>query len=286
VRPYAARARALGLAEERITAALAAQAARHLEVTPYKFHVSEDIYTSIALHADAPGRWRSVYHPRVVTRMLSPQDLLAWTIQRFKYACGTLDIAWRDNPLRSPGLSAWQKVMYGATICGYLAPLWTIPLLLAPLAFFFGGVTPVHAYDVPFFAHVVPFLVASRLAFMVRAWRVPTWRSEQFHLAASWLHVRALAHVLLGKPIRFHVTPKLAAHRRSLRLVAPHLTLLALTAVGIAWRGAHLSSGAAAPMLAAYVSNVFWSLHNAVCFAPFIAAARGGRPRAAAEAAP
>jgi cellulose synthase (UDP-forming) len=169
--------------------------------------------------------------------------------------------------------------MYGATICGYLAPLWTIPLLLAPLAFFFGGVTPVHAYDVAFFAHVVPFLVATRLAFMVRAWRVPTWRSEQFHLAATWLHLRALAHVLRGKPLRFHVTPKLALHRRSLRLVAPHLALLALTAVGIAYRGALVASGAEPAMLAAYACNVFWSLHNAICFAPFIAAARGGPPR-------
>ena len=46
-----------------------------------------------------PRRWRSVYHPRVLTRMLSPQDLLAWSIQRFKYASGTLDIALHDNPL-------------------------------------------------------------------------------------------------------------------------------------------------------------------------------------------
>ncbi|MFL5273121.1 MAG: glycosyltransferase [Anaeromyxobacteraceae bacterium] len=287
VRPLATAAPGRGGVRDPRSFALAA-AAQQLDITPYKFHVSEDIYTSIALHADPSRRWRSVYHPRVVTRMLSPQDLLAWTIQRFKYACGTLDIAWRDNPLRLPGLTAWQKLMYGATICGYLAPLWTVPLLLAPLAFFFAGVTPVQAYDVTFFAHVVPFLVASRLAFMVRAWRIRTWRSEQFHLASCWLHLRALAHVLAHRPIRFHVTPKVAAHRRALGLAAPHLALLAATALGIAYRGAHVAAGVAPAVLAAYVSNVFWSLHNALCLAPFISAARSARPRAASagEVAP
>ena len=238
-----------------------------------------------AIHADAARGWRSVYHPRVLTRMLSPQDLLAWSIQRYKYACGTLDIAWRDNPLRRPGLTPWQKVMYGATIYAYLAPLWTIPLLLAPVAFFFVGVSPVRSFDVTFFAHFVPFLAATRLAFLVRSWRVPTWRSEQFHLAAFWLHLRALAHVVAGKPIGFPVTPKTGARRRSLHLVAPHVALLAATAAGIAYRGAQLWAGAAtAAAAAAYVSNVFWSLHNALCFAPFITAATAAR-RPAREAA-
>ncbi|HEX9290836.1 MAG TPA: glycosyltransferase [Anaeromyxobacteraceae bacterium] len=262
----------------RAARAIAADAARRIELTPYKFHVSEDIYTSIAIHADGERRWRSVYHPRVLTRMLSPQDLVAWSIQRFKYACGTLDIAWRDNPLRRAGLTAWQKVMYAATICGYLAPLWTVPLLVAPLAFFFAGVTPVRSFDATFFGHLVPYLVATRVAFMIRAWRVPTWRAEQFHLAACWLHIRALAHVVAGKPIRFHVTPKVGAHRRALSLVAPHLVFLAVTAAGIAYRGSLVAVGGAAPVTAAYVSNVFWSLHNALCFAPLIAAACGARP--------
>jgi cellulose synthase (UDP-forming) len=257
----------------------ALEAARRVAIMPFKFHVSEDIYTSIALHADAERRWRSVYHPRVLTRMLSPQDLVAWSIQRFKYASGTLDIALRDNPLRLPGLTSWQKLMYGSTIYAYLAPLWTIPLLLAPLGFFFAGVSPVRSFDAAFFGHFIPFLVASRLAFMVRAWHVRTWRSEQFHLAAFWLNLQALAHVVAKKPIRFCVTPKTGARRRCLPLVAPHLALLGATVIGIAYRGARMA-GAPPDVASAYVSNVFWSMHNALCFAPFVLAALALRPRA------
>ncbi|MEM1181687.1 MAG: cellulose synthase catalytic subunit, partial [Acidobacteriota bacterium] len=45
------------------------------ELTPYRFHVSEDLYTSIYLHSDPDGEWRSVFHPQVESKMLSPQDL-------------------------------------------------------------------------------------------------------------------------------------------------------------------------------------------------------------------
>ncbi|HZZ85150.1 MAG TPA: glycosyltransferase [Anaeromyxobacteraceae bacterium] len=272
VRPWTAKVRDPEL-REALRTALVAQAARHAELTPYRFHVSEDIYTSIALHADPERRWRSVYHPRALTRMLSPQDLPAWTVQRFKYAAGTLDIGWRDNPLRLPGLTPWQKLMYGATIYAYLAPLWTIPLLFSPLAYFFIGVTPVRAFDAAFFGNLIPFLLASRLAFAVRAWGVPTWRAEQFHLASCWLNLRALGHVLAGRPLRFEVTPKSGARRRSLSLVAPHLAFMAAAVVGIAYRGARLAADSGPPHATAFASNVFWAAHTSLCFLPFILAA-------------
>jgi cellulose synthase (UDP-forming) len=271
---------------EDLARALASQAARRAELSPFALHVSEDIYTSIRLHADPGRRWRSVYHPRVQTRMLSPQDLLAWNIQRFKYAGGTLDIALRDSPLRMRGLTGWQKVMYGSTIYGYLAPFWTVPLVLAPLAFLFLGVTPVRAFDGTFYAHVLPFLVASRLAFLAGTWGVSTRRSEQYHLASFWVNLKALFHVLAGRPIRFRVTPKIAETRRCLSLVAPHLVLLALIAAGIAYRGARIASGAAPQEIAAYVTNVFWSLYNALCFLPAVLAAAGRRSAAARGDAP
>jgi cellulose synthase (UDP-forming) len=277
VRPHASRVSDPAL-REALAGALAAEAARRVELTPYAFHVSEDIYTSVLLHADGERRWRSVYHPRVLTRMLSPQDPLAWSIQRFKYASGTLDIALRANPLRLRGLSAWQRLMYGATMYAYLAPLWTVPLMLAPLVYFFTGVTPIRAFDVAFFAHVFPFLVASRLALLAGTWGVSTWRSEQYHLAAAWLHARALAHVLARRPLRFAVTPKVRAAGRAVGLAVPHLALLAAMAAGVVIGALRL--GDASPAEAtAYVANLFWTVHNGACLLPFVVAALVRRRR-------
>jgi len=93
--------------------------------------------------------------------MLSPQDLLAWSIQRFKYVGGTLDIFWNDTLLRRPGLTGWQRLMYGATAYSYFSPLWTVIFLLSPTVYFFTGVAPVTTYDATFFAHLPPRSLAS-----------------------------------------------------------------------------------------------------------------------------
>ena len=270
----AARAQARRVADPALRDALArtvaAEAGRRLALTPFAFHVSEDLYTSLWLHADA-RRWRSVFHPRILTRMLSPQDVLAWSVQRFKYASGTLDIALRSNPLRLRGLTGWQRLMYATTMYAYLAPLWTVPLVLSPLVWFFAGVAPIRDLGWPFWVHIGPFLVASRLALVAGSWGVPTRRSEQYHLASFWLHLRALGHVLARRPLRFPVTPKLRAARSSAGLVVPHLVLLAAMAAGIVL-GA-LRAAAAPATASAYLANVFWTLHNASCLAPIVLAA-------------
>ena len=254
-----------------VEALMAGEAARETELTPYKFHVSEDIYTSLVLHADRDRRWKSVYHPEVLSKMLSPQDLLAWTVQRFKYAGGTLDIGKNDNPLLMEGLSPWQKLCYGATLWSYLAPLWTVPFLFAPIVYFFTGVAPVAAYDTDFYLRAVPFLVMNRLALLIGTWGVNSTRGEQYFLAFFWVNLKALSDVLQGQPIKFKVTPKTRESRRHLELAWPHLVVIGLTLAGfvVGWLrvlrgGAHAS---------AFVVNAFWCAMNLWALSPLVFAA-------------
>jgi cellulose synthase (UDP-forming) len=248
-----------------------AEAARAHELTPYKFHVSEDIYTSIILHSDCERKWRSVFHPEPLSKMLSPQDLLTWTIQRFKYAGGTMDIAIHDNPLRRRGLSFWQKVMYGTTIYSYLAPLWVVPLLVMPIVYFFTGISAVTAFDTAFYGHIVPFLVVDRLAFMIGTWGVKSWRGEQFYLASFWTNLKALVHVLRGLPVKFRVTPKVKQAGNFAALVWPHIAILVATGVGIVVRATDIVQGGSP--LGPFVVNLFWSLWNASSLAIMVTAA-------------
>ena len=138
------------------------------ELTPYKFHVSEDIYTSVLLHGDAARRWRSVMHPRVESKMLSPQDMLTWMIQRFKYAAGSLDILFHDNIFsrRRFRLSLPQTLMYATTFWSYMACVWNTVFLISPIIYLFTGIPPVSAWSTPFYLHFLPFFIFSELAFM------------------------------------------------------------------------------------------------------------------------
>lgn len=152
-------------------------------LTPYKFHVSEDIYTSIMMHSDRARGWKSKMHPIVESKMLSPQDLLTWTVQRYKYAGGSLDILVNDNPLFRRGLTFSQRMMYATTFFSYLAPIWNLIFLLAPIVYLFSGISPVSAYSADFFWHLIPFLVALELAMMVGTWGVPGYAAKTSFLS-------------------------------------------------------------------------------------------------------
>lgn len=255
---------------DELAAVVKIESARATELTPYQFHVSEDIYTSIILHSDRERGWTSVFHPEPLSKMLSPQDLLTWTIQRFKYAGGTLDIARNDNPLRRT-LSGWQKLMYGTTIYSYLAPLWTMILLCMPIVYFFTGISAVTAYDAPFYAHVVPFLVINRLAFMLATWGVESWRGEQYYLAFFWTNLKAIIHVMRGLPVKFAVTPKSKQAGSFGFLVWPHLVIVTGIGLGIIFRGVLVAQGASSA--GPYVVNIFWGLWNTSCLMVMISAA-------------
>ncbi len=105
-----------------------------IALQPFRFHVSEDIYTSILLHSDTEAGWKSVYHPQVEARMLSPWSTEAWAVQKLKYAGGTLDIMLRDNPLFRWGMPWRIKLHYAATFWSYLSVLWA-PLMLFARSF-------------------------------------------------------------------------------------------------------------------------------------------------------
>ncbi|MFD2814653.1 hypothetical protein ACFSYD_09730 [Paracoccus aerius] len=145
--------------------------------------MSEDIYTSILLHSDRERGWKSVLHPTYESRMLSPQDLLSWSVQRFKYAGGSLDILVNDNPLFRRGLTLPQRLMYATTFWSYLAPLWNVIFLAAPIVYLATGIAPVSAYTLPFFLHAIAFLISLELAMMAGTWGIAGYASKSSYLS-------------------------------------------------------------------------------------------------------
>jgi cellulose synthase (UDP-forming) len=253
--------------------ALRAQLVVETEFTPYKFHVSEDIYTSIVLHNDPDRRWKSVLHPEAESKMLSPQDLLSWSIQRFKYAGGTLDILFHDNPLFKGRMSAWQRVMYLSTFWSYLGCLWNLMFLVAPIVAMFTAVTPVAAYSSDFYAHFLPFIVLNELAFLFGTWGVAGWDGKASYLAFFSINLRALWTVMRGEKIKFPVTPKDRQDGNFLHLVVPQMAIIVLTLAGIAYSATRVFGFDHPEETPSFLVNLFWGLNNAICMLPTVRAA-------------
>jgi cellulose synthase (UDP-forming) len=253
--------------------AMRTQVAIEQELTPYKFHVSEDIYTSIVLHNDPARRWKSVLHPEVESRMLSPQDLLTWMIQRFKYAGGTLDIALRDNPLLRGRMTVPQRLMYLTTFWSYLGCLWNIVFLAAPVIYLFTGIAPLASYSAAFYWHALPFLVLTEIAFMVGTWGVRAWDGKASYLSFFPVNFRALWTVLRGEKIKFHVTPKDRQEGNFLHLVWPQLAVIVLTLAGLAYAAWRVFAAGHGDELPNLVVNAAWGLNNVAAMLPLVRAA-------------
>lgn len=250
------------------------------ELTPYKFHVSEDIYTSILLHGDAARRWRSVMHPRIESKMLSPQDMLTWMIQRFKYAAGSLDILFHDNIFnrRRFKLSLPQTLMYATTFWSYLACVWNTVFLISPVIYLFTGIPPVSAWSTPFYLHFLPFFIVSELAFMFGTWGISAWDGRASYLSFFSMNLRALDTVLRGEQIKFHVTPKERQTGRFLYLVKPQIAIVLLTLSGLIWGGIQVARGQVDDP-SGYVINIFWGAVNIAAMLPLIFAAMWTPPK-------
>ncbi len=255
-----------------LEAAMRRQVARDIELTPYKFHVSEDIYTSIVLHGDRDRHWKSAFHPYVQSKMLSPQDLQTWAIQRFKYAGGTLDICLHDNPVFRRGLDWRQKVMYASTLWSYFGGLWNVAFLASPVIFLFTGIAPVASYSFEFFKHALPFLIANQLATMVGTWGVENLKGKGSFISFFSLNLRALWTVVRGETIKFPVTPKERQSGTFYRLVKPQIAFIALTLAGLLVQALRLLFWHRGDP-GAYLTNLFWGLNNVYLLSGIVRAA-------------
>ncbi len=242
-------------------------------LAPYRFHVSEDIFTSIVLHSDRERGWKSWQHPYVESKMLSPQDLMTWTIQRFKYAGGSVDILVNDNPLFRRGLTIPQRLMYGATFYSYLGAIWNVIFLFAPVVYLFTGIAPVSAYSDQFYVHVIPFIISLELAMMVGTWGIPGYAAKASYLAFFPLGLRAIWTVLRGQRIVFKVTPKDRNAGRFLKLVRAQLAVVGLTAAGVLWGAGALLLADTGHSATGVVTNALWGLNNCIAMAGIIRAA-------------
>jgi len=249
-------------ADDSVRQMLQHKIAREKELTPYKFHVSEDIYTSIVLHSEKDRNWKSVLHPAVESKMLSPQDLQTWTVQRFKYAGGTLDIALNDHFLFRKGLSIPQRIMYASTIWSYFGGLWNVVFLVAPLIYLFFAIAPVSAFSIDFYKHIFPFLFATELGTMLAMWGISGRKAKYSYLSFFPVNLKAIWTVLRGKKISFPVTSKERQDGNFIGLVWPQALIVGLTVIGIISAWIQLSLGTTRFDLSGLIINSFWGLIN------------------------
>lgn len=235
--------------------------------------VTEDMATAMRLHGLG---WRTVYHDEDLALGLAPDELRAALQQRLRWAQGTIQVMLKESPLRVPGLSLGQRLMYFSTMWSYLSGFASVVYLVAPTLYLLFGVSPVRAYSSDFFWHLIPYLVVNQLLFTVIGWGRPTWRGQQYSLALFPLWIQAVTtavgNVYFGRKLGFVVTPKVREGGVHLRLVRVQLAAMALLVFDALFALGRLALGLTGDAMPIIV-NVLWVCYDLVCLSAVLDAA-------------
>ena len=248
-----------------------------IDLQPFRFHVSEDIYTSMNLQSDPDRSWKSVYHPQVESRMLSPWTMQAWATQRLKYAGGTFDIMLRDPHIFGRSMPWRTRLHYAATFWSYLTAIWTPIMLIAPAISLFLGIAPVKAYSLEFFAYFLPAVLISELAMIAACKDHDIQCGRVMATGGLVIQLRALLSVLAGKRPSFPPTPKTPDRAvqviANLRYIWVNVVLMATyccAAIYGLWGYTEGWSGYSVPFLTV---NLFWLAWNSLSVVRILRAA-------------
>jgi cellulose synthase (UDP-forming) len=237
--------------------------------------VTEDMATCMRLHA---AGWKTAYHHETLVLGLAPEDLGTMLTQRLRWAQGTMQVMFRENPLLCAGLTIPQRLMYWATIWSYLSGFAAVAYLAAPVIYLLTGILPVRALSAAFFARLLPFLIVNQLLFAIVGRGVKTWRGQQYSLALFPVWIKAVTsafcNVYLGRPLAFAVTPKARQdsggppwHLVRYQLIAAALLIAAMVA-GVV----RIAVGHAAPLPAGI--SLGWAAFDLLLLSVIIQAAR------------
>ncbi len=224
--------------------------------------VTEDLATAMRLHALG---WKSVFHREILAVGLAPEDLGTLMVQRLRWAQGTIQVLFLQNPLTLRGLGLGQRVAYFSTMWSYFYGLVAVIYLAAPVLYLFFGLIPITDYTGNFFVHFLPYFVLNQVVFALYGWGLPRFRGQQITMALFpiWIQAvfSAVRNVYFHRPLSFVVTSKTRVESAPFRYVVVQMLLFTLLSVAVVYGLFGLALGLREDGVAV-LANVFWATYD------------------------
>lgn len=231
--------------------------------------ITEDLLTSLLMHARG---WKSVYVPLIVARGMAPEDLGEYWKQQFRWARGSLEVLWKCNPLRIPGLTRNQRIQYLASVTFYLTGLVVLIDASLPLFYFYGNMIPITAATMSIALIFVPYIFLTLYSLQLLSNFAFSFRAIAFSLASWPIYTSALIATVFRRGKVFQVTSKERSDASYLKLATLHVLYIIATIIGIGWKAYHDGG-----LSASLITNASWGLLYVCMFLPFIRAAMSER---------
>ncbi|MGI5841093.1 MAG: glycosyltransferase [Patescibacteria group bacterium] len=227
-------------------------------------NIAEDFVTSMQIHKRG---WKSRYTREVLCKGLAPEDMLAYYKQQLRWARGSLESLFVNNPLFMKGLSWGQKFQYLNSALYYFNGVIVLIDIVMPLLFLFFGLRPVGATSTSFALFFLPFMFLNLYTLNLASEGRLTYRAMSFSQSSWVLQLKALKSIIFKQKMGFSVTPKQQQEGNFLYLAYPHIFYILLTIAGavVAIGREGINSSVA--------TNLAWGGFNTFMFLPYIKAA-------------
>ena len=182
--------------------------------------VTEDFLTSIRIHQK---KYQSIYLTEVLATGLAPEDLLSYYKQQRRWARGSLEVLFRENPFFKRGLTFSQRFQYLASALYYLNGLIVLIDMLMPLAYLFFSIKPVVSTTTNFAFFFAPFMFLNLLVLYLVSDKNITFRALAFSQSSFTLQLSALFSAITRRKDVFTITSKRALTGNFSYLAYPHI---------------------------------------------------------------
>ncbi|MGI8420581.1 MAG: glycosyltransferase [Candidatus Levyibacteriota bacterium] len=225
--------------------------------------ITEDFLTSIRIHQKG---YQSIYIPEVLASGLAPEDLLSYYKQQRRWARGSLEALFRENPFFMRGLTMDQRWQYFTSALYYLNGLVILIDMMMPLLFFFFGIKPVTISTTNFAFYFIPFMFLNLLTLYMVSGKNVTFRALAFSQSSFMLQLSALLSAITGRNDTFTITSKKALSGNFVYLAYPHIFYIVVAIIGVI---VALHREGFTPSV---MTNMAWTFFNITLFYPYIKA--------------
>lgn len=201
--------------------------------------ITEDLHSSYVMLSYG---YKTRFLNEKLSSGLATQDIAEFVQQRTRWGIGTLQcLVASRGVLRAKGISLIDRLFFLDPVLYHLSSAWTLCMLIAPALYWWFGITPFHSDFGQLLVVLGPRMLLSvyGLYLLSNGKNLP-FVTEIGRVVGLFIFMRGVLNLLLNPRSQiFSVTKKeLDLTRPTIygRILWPHLTLLLITAGGMAYR--------------------------------------------------
>lgn len=225
--------------------------------------ITEDMATSMLLQSRG---YLTTFVNENLAMGLSPDVFGDYVVQRDRWCRGNIQVLKKWNPLKLPGLSLMQRLIYFDGVLYWFFGLQKLIYNFGPILFLLTGVAIYFSDVFTMLLFFAPVYYSSSVIFTLfnHKSRTYAWAHIYETALAPYLALSALTELLFSSKVKFSVTPKGAAIQKThfaLKTAMPFI-IMALLSIAALVLGIQKMLTDVNYMIPVYLVNITWLLYN------------------------